>query len=129
MPSKRTRKAHAPSTEISTVALYYATDGLWADPPENGSVLDIMVYKYPTVRPDQCREVWLAIRGECCRNGSKGSRRRAHLGGFYSIQNARAYRKRTFVATVGKAVISPKTCPTCAVVLAASAIRPMSILH
>ena len=63
MPTKRTRKAHERRTEISTVALYYATDGLWADPPESG-VLDIMTFKYPSVRPNECREVWLAIRGE-----------------------------------------------------------------
>ena len=64
MPTKRTRKAHERRTEISDVALYYATDGLWADPPEKPFTLDIMTFKYPTVRPDECREVWLAIRDE-----------------------------------------------------------------
>jgi len=63
MPTKRTRQTHERSAKVSDVALYYASDGLWADPPEAG-VLDIMTYKYPTVRPDQCREVWLSIRDE-----------------------------------------------------------------
>lgn len=64
MPTKRTRKAHERRAEISDAALYFATDGLWANPPENGSVLDVLTFKYPGARPDECREVWLAIRDE-----------------------------------------------------------------
>ncbi len=60
MPTKRTRVIHQ-RKNMSNTALYYASDGLWGD-PENLGKFEAFTYRYPTVRPDECREVWLAVR-------------------------------------------------------------------
>ena len=62
MPTKRTRVIHQ-RKNMSNTALYYASDGLWGD-PENLGKLEAFTYKSPTCCPDECREVWLAIRDE-----------------------------------------------------------------
>ena len=63
MPMKRTRKAHQRRAEISSAALYYASDELWGESP-TGSNLDQFIYGYPGCSADQCCEVWGAIRDE-----------------------------------------------------------------
>jgi len=63
MPTKRTRKVHQRRAEVSKVALYYASDGLWGERP-TGVDLDEFLYGYPGCSADQCRMVWLAVRDE-----------------------------------------------------------------
>jgi hypothetical protein len=62
MPTKRTRVIHQ-RKNMSNTALYYASDGLWGD-PENLGKFEAFTYKSPTCCPDECRDVWLAIRDE-----------------------------------------------------------------
>ena len=62
MPSKRTRVVHQ-RKNLSNTALFFGSDGLWGD-PENLSMFERFTFGWPTVRPDDCREVWDAIRDE-----------------------------------------------------------------
>jgi hypothetical protein len=62
MPTKRTRVVYQ-RKNISNTALYCASDGLWGD-HENIDNFERFTYEYPTVCPDECRQVWIAIRDE-----------------------------------------------------------------
>ena len=62
MPTKRTRVIHQ-RKNMSNTQLFYASDGLWGD-PENLNTFEKFTFGWPTVRPDECRAVWLAIRDE-----------------------------------------------------------------
>lgn len=63
MPTKRTRRTRNMRQEISNTALYYATDGLWGELNEE-SLFEKFTYGFPTVRRDECRQIWLSIRDE-----------------------------------------------------------------
>jgi hypothetical protein len=62
MPTKRTRVVHERSN-LSATQLFYASDGLWGNEADVNK-FEAFTYKSPTVCPDECHEVWLAIRDE-----------------------------------------------------------------
>jgi hypothetical protein len=62
MPTKRTRVIHQ-RKNLSNTQLFSASDGLWGD-PESIHRFEKFTFGFPTVRPDECRDVWLAIRDE-----------------------------------------------------------------
>jgi hypothetical protein len=62
MPTKRTRVIHQ-RKNLSNTALFFASDGLCGD-PESINRFEKFTFGSPTVRPDECRDVWLAIRDE-----------------------------------------------------------------
>jgi hypothetical protein len=62
MPTKRTRVIHQ-RKNMSATQLFYASDGLWGDEADVNK-FEGFTYKSPTCCPDECREVWLAIKDE-----------------------------------------------------------------
>lgn len=62
MATKRTIRTRNQYPEFTKAALFYASDGLWGD--EDDLDLSSLDYRYPAVRPEECRAAWNALRDD-----------------------------------------------------------------